>query len=184
MSEVIKELEEKCRKSVEHFKAELKKMRGARANTGLVENIHVDYYGSRTPLNQLALINAPEPRLLTVQVYDQGAVELVEKAIMQSNLGLNPSRDGTIIRIAIPALNEERRKELIKSLHGMCEEGKIAVRRNRKEAIDALKKLEKDKEISEDDSRKQSEIIQKTVDKAIEEVSKLMEVKEKEMMEV
>lgn len=184
MSEVLNELDEKCKKSVEHFKQELLKMRGSRANTGLVENLQIDYYGSRVPLNQVGLINAPEPRLLTVQVYDQGAVELVEKAIMQSNLGLNPSRDGNLIRIAVPALNEERRKKLIKALHSMAEEAKVSVRRNRKDAIDMLKKQEKDKEISEDELRKLTDEVQKFVDKSVDEISKLMEAKEKEMMEV
>ena len=173
-----------CEQSIEHFKTELSRMRSGRASTGLLEGIMVDYYGAQTPLIQLGMINAPEPRLVTVQVYDASAVESVEKAIQQADLGLNPSRDGNLVRVSIPALTEERRKELIKKLHALAEEARVAVRSHRRSAIDELKKQEKDKEISEDDSRREQESIQKTIDGYISQVDKLLEEKEKEMMEV
>lgn len=184
MNTVLKDLKDKCSKSVEHFKQDLGKLRGAKASTGLLENIMVDYYGSRVSIKQMGLINAPEARLITIQVYDGGAVESVEKAIRQSDLGLNPSRDGSLIRINIPPLNEERRKELIKSLHKMGEEAKIVIRNIRRDALDVLKKMEKDKAISEDDHRKGTEEVQKVVDANIKNITIATEEKEKEMLEV
>lgn len=178
------DLEARCKKTAEHFKTDLGRLRGGRATTSLLEGITVDYYGSRVPLIQLGMISAPEPRLLTIQVYDRGAVESVEKSIQQSELGLNPSRDGTLIRIAIPALTEERRKELIKKLSKMAEEAKVTVRNHRRESMDFLKKQEKDKAISADDLRRGSEDIQKITDKATAEIDVLLQAKEKEMMEL
>jgi len=184
MSGKYGDLEGKCRKTVEHFKVELGRLRGGRATTSILEGIQVDYYGSRVPLLQLGMINAPEPRLLTVQVYDGGAVEAVEKAILQSDLGFNPSRDGNLVRIAIPALTEERRKDLIKKLHKMSEEQKVALRTHRRDAIDLVKKQEKDKAISADDSRRGQEDIQKITDRFTADIDTLLKAKEKEMLEV
>jgi len=184
MSGKYNDLEAKCKKTAEHFKTDLGRLRGGRATTSLLEGVTVDYYGSRVPLIQLGMISAPEPRLLTIQVYDRGAVEAVEKAIQQADLGLNPSRDGSLVRIAIPALTEERRKDLIKKLHKMAEEAKVTIRNHRRESMDGLKKQEKDKQISADDLRRGSDEIQKITDKSTAEIDGLLQGKEKEMMEV
>ena len=184
MTSHFPELEDKCKKTIEHFRREVSHMRTGRASAALFENIQVEYYGSHVPLQQLALVNAPEPRLVTIQVYDPGAVEAVEKAILQSDLGLNPSRDGNLLRLAIPHLTEERRKELIKKLHKMGEETRVALRNNRREAIEALKKRQKDKQISEDDLRRGQEEIQKVSDQYHKDVDTVVAAKEKEMMEV
>ncbi len=178
------DLKAKCEATVEHFQREMGRMRSGRASTRLLEGIQVDYYGSQTPLIQLGMINAPEARLLTVQVYDMGAVEAVEKARQQAELGLNPSRSGNLLRINIPALTEERRKELVKKLHKLAEESRVAVRNHRRESIDELKKAEKDKEISEDDFHRGQESIQKVTDTYVAQIDKLLADKEKEMMEV
>jgi len=177
-------LQENCKSTIEYLVIELGKMRGGRASASILETVTVDYYGSSVPLKQLGLINAPEPRLLTVQVFDQGAVESVEKAIQTSDLGLNPSRDGNLIRINIPALTEERRKDLVKSLNKSAEEAKVAIRNHRREAIDELKKEEKDKSISEDDLNRGKDEVQKVTDNFIAQVDQLLQEKEKEMMEV
>jgi len=177
-------LKKNCEDTIEYLTIELGKMRSGRASSGLLETINVDYYGSSVPLKQLGLINAPEPRLLTVQVFDQGAVESVEKAIQTSDLGLNPARDGNLIRIAIPALTEERRKDLVKTLHKNAEEAKVAIRNHRREAIDELKKQEKDKSISEDEFNRGKDDVQKVTDSYIAQVDELLQSKEKEMMEV
>jgi ribosome recycling factor len=178
------DLEDKCKKTVEHFKKDLSHMRTGRASAALFEGIHVDYYGSSVPLQQLGLVNTPEPRLVTIQVYDPGAVEAVEKSILQSDLGLNPSRDGNLLRIAIPHLTEERRKDLIKKSHKMAEETRIAIRNNRRDAIEHLKKREKSKEVSEDELHRGQEEIQKITDKYTKDVDLIVAAKEKEMMEV
>lgn len=178
------QFEEKCKKAIEHYKKELGKLRTGRASASLLEGVHVDYYGSSVPLIQLGMINAPEPRLITVQVYDAGAIESIEKAILQADLGLNPSRDGSLIRISIPTLSEERRKEMVKKLHKMAEEAKVGLRGLRRDDIEAIKKREKDKKISEDDSRREQEGVQKIVDKYVAEIDVATKGKEKEMLEV
>lgn len=178
------DLEEKCKKTVEHFKKEVQRLRTGRASTQLLDGLMVDYYGSATPLMSLGLINAPEPRLLTIQVYDSNAMDSIDKAIRQADLGLNPSRDGGMIRIAIPALTEDRRKELVKKLHKMSEEEKIVLRNHRRDGIDLLKKQEKDKAISADDLRRGQDEVQKITDKYTAEIEKAQAVKEKEIMEV
>ena len=184
VSEFTKDLETQGKASIDHLKKELSKLRTGRANTSLLTGLQVDYYGSHVPIEQLGLINAPESRLITVQVYDNSAVDAVEKAIKNSDLGLNPSRDGNIIRVFIPALNEERRKELIKKLHKTGEESKVILRGHRRDSIDLIKKKEKDKSLSEDISRKSQEDIQKVLDKYIQEVDILLNAKEKEMLEL
>lgn len=184
MSPGFADLEDKCKKTIEHFRKDLGRLRSGRAHASLLEGVTADYYGSQVPLQQLGLIAAPEARLLTIQVYDPSAVEAVEKAIQQSGLGLNPARDGNLVRIAIPALNEERRKELIKKLHKMAEETKVALRNHRRDTIDSLKKREKDKQISEDEVRKGQEEVQKIVDRYSADVDSVMSAKEKEMLEV
>lgn len=184
MSGKYGDLDSKCKKTIEHFKAEIGRLRTGRAHTSLLEGIQVDYYGSRVPLIQMGMIGAPEPRLLTIQVYDGSAVESVEKAIQQSELGLNPMREGNLLRIAIPALNEERRKEFVKKLNKLGEENKVVIRNHRRDAIDELKKQEKDKKISQDDLRRGQDEVQKVTDKFILDLDQLATAKEKEILEV
>lgn len=184
MSGQFTAFEQKCKATIEHFKREMGRTRTGRASSSMLEGVHVDYYGSQVPLIQLGLINTPEPRLITVQVYDAGAAESVEKAIRNADLGLNPSRDGSLIRVSIPALTEDRRKELIKKLHKMAEETRVALRNLRREVIDEIKKREKNKEISADDLRRQQEEVQKITDRHVSEVDTLLAAKEKDMMEL
>ncbi len=182
--DVIKTANEKMIKSQEALKRELQSLRAGRANPQLLDRIMVDYYGTQTPLKQMANISAPEPRLLTIAVWDTKAIPKVEKAILQSDLGLNPANDGKIIRLVIPELNEERRKELTKMVKKSAEETRVAVRAARRDAMDAIKKMEKDSEISEDDRFRAEDEIQKLTDKAIKEVDSIAEEKEKEIMSV
>ena len=184
MAQNFSDFEAKCKASLEHFKQDLGKLRTGRASGAILDVVYVDYYGSSVQLKTLGMINTPEPRLITVQVFDGGATDAVEKAIKQADLGLNPSRDGNLIRIPIPSLTEERRKDLIKKLHKMGEDGKIVIRNLRRDTIDVLKKQQKNGEVSEDDSRKGQEQIQKITDKYIAEVDVQLAAKEKEMMEV
>lgn len=173
-----------CVKALEHYKKELSRLRSGRATPSLLEGLMVEYYGSKVSLQQLGMVSAPEPRMLTIQVYDGGAVESIEKAIQQSDLGLNPSRDGSLIRVIIPALNEERRKDLIKKVNKMAEETRVALRNLRRDEVEGVKKQVKNKEMSEDDSRRAQEEIQKIVDKYVADVDSAASVKEKELMEV
>lgn len=184
MSATTDKLKAECNKAIEHFKKDILKLRTGRATTSLLENLTADYYGSQTPLIQLGLINAPEPRMLTVQVYDANAVEAVEKAIQQSELGLNPSRDGNLVRVIIPALTEDRRKDLVKKLHKMAEDSKVGLRNHRRDSNDELKIQERDKKISADDHRRQTEEVQKIIDNVTVQVDQLVTAKEKEIMEV
>lgn len=184
MVQKFTDLEDRCKKTIEHFKKEISRMRTGRASTSLLDGLMVEYYGSSVPLIQLGMVNAPEPRLITIQIYDRGAVDAVEKAIQQADLGLSPARDGNLIRLNIPQLTEERRKDLIKKLHKMGEENKVTLRTHRRESIDGLKKEEKDKSISADDVHRGQEQIQKIVDKYIADVDVVAASKEKEMMEI
>lgn len=182
MSDELANLESKSKKTIEAFKKELSRMRTGRASSAMLEGIQVDYYGTRTPLIQLGMINVPEPRQITIQVYDGGAVEAVEKAIHEANLGLNPSREGTLVRLNIPPLTEERRKEFIKKLHKEAEDVRVAIRNHRRDSNEVIKTKEKDKAISQDESRKLMERIQASTDKFIKEVDSMLAQKEKEMM--
>ena len=173
-----------CVKAIDHFKKELHRLRSGRATPSILEGLQVEYYGSNVALQQLGLVAAPEPRMLTIQVYDQGAVASIEKAIQQSDLGLNPSRDGALIRVVIPSLNEERRTELIKKVSKMTEETRVSLRNLRRDEIENVKKKTKAKEMSEDDGRKAQEEIQKILDKYIVDVDSAAAAKEKELMEV
>jgi len=184
MSTKFTELEQACKKAIEHFKKDLGRLRTGRASTSLLDGLMVEYYGSTVPLIQVGMVNAPEPRMLTVQVYDAGAAEGVERAIQKADLGLNPSRDGNLIRIAIPALSEQRRKEMVKNLSKMSEETKVGIRNHRRDEIEALKKRAKNKEIAEDDSRRGGEEVQKITDRFTAEVDTISAAKEKEIMEV
>lgn len=178
------DLEQKCKKTIEHLRKELTRLRTGRANSSLLDTIQVEYYGSYVPILQMGLINSPEPRVITVQVYDASAIDAVEKAIRQSELGLNPSRDGSMLRIIIPALNDERRKEMLKLLNKIGEEAKVGIRGNRRDEKDIVKASLKSKEISEDESRKLEQDIQKITDRFEKEIDDIVASKSKEISEV
>ena len=171
-------------KAMEALSHELAKVRTGRATTGLLDDIRVDYYGTPTPLNQVGTIGVPEPRLLTVTPWEINMIPVIEKAISTSELGLTPSNDGKIIRIPIPALNEERRKELVKVIKKHGEETKISIRHHRREALDKLKAQEKDKEIDEDDHKHLAADVQKLTDSYVHKVEESIVHKEKEILEV
>ncbi|MGI5823556.1 MAG: ribosome recycling factor [Dethiobacteria bacterium] len=172
------------KKSVEVFKKELGTLRAGRAVPSLLDRINVNYYNTPTPLNQLATISAPEPRLLVIQAWDKNAVGEIEKAILKSDLGLNPQSDGNVIRLAIPQLTEERRKELVKTIRKKAEEARVAIRNIRREANDLLKNQEKKGDISEDNLRTAQGEVQELTDKQIGAVDEFLAQKEKEVMEV
>ncbi|MGI5921723.1 MAG: ribosome recycling factor [Syntrophomonadaceae bacterium] len=172
------------KKTIEHLTADFAALRAGRANPAMVDKIVVEYYGEPTPLNQLANITVPEPRLLVIQPWDKTSIANIEKAILKSDLGVTPSNDGNVIRIAIPQLTEERRKELVKVVKKRAEEGKVAVRNIRREANDMLKSSEKEKMISEDESKKGMEDVQKLTDNYIKSIDNILQGKEKEIMEV
>lgn len=184
LKEVEKNMQEKMEKTLSVFKHELSTLKAGRANPTILDRITVDYYGTQTPLNQLANIAAPEPRVLTISPWDPKEISNIEKAIQKSDLGINPSNDGKIIRLVIPQLTEERRKELVKVVKKLGEEAKVAIRNIRRDANDQLKKLKKDGKITEDEFKKSEEGIQKITDKYIKEADKAVEAKEKEIMEV
>ncbi|WP_230533760.1 ribosome recycling factor [Microvirga roseola] len=170
--------------AINAFKNDLASLRTGRASPNLLDPIQVDAYGSPMPISQVATVNVPEPRLLSVQVWDRGMVGAVEKAIRESDLGLNPQTEGQIIRLRIPEMNEQRRKEMVKVAHKYAEEARIAIRHVRRDGLDLLKKLEKDSAISEDDGKRQAEQVQKATDQYVAEVDSLLETKEKEIMHV
>jgi ribosome recycling factor len=184
VNEPLKSVEQKMKNSVNLFRADLATIRTGHASPALVEHIKVEYAGVPTPLNQLAGISAPEAGLLVIQPWDKSCLHNIEKAISKSELGLNPSNDGNIIRIAIPPLSEERRQELIKVVRKRVEERRVAVRNLRHEVINNLKKMEKEKEISQDEQKRSQDQLQKLTDAFIVEVEKLGTDKEKELMEV
>jgi ribosome recycling factor len=170
--------------SVGALRKELTKLRTGRASTALLEHIMVDYYGTSTPLNQLATLSAPEPRLLVIQPFDRSAMAEIEKAILKSDLGLTPNNDGKIIRIPIPQLTEERRKELVKHVKKIAEEYRVSVRNHRRLAIEQLKEAEKKKEITADDVKHGQDRVQKITDEFIARIDKIIRAKEDEVMEV
>ena len=170
--------------SVGALRKELSKLRTGRASTALLEHIMVDYYGASTPLNQLATLSAPEPRLLVIQPFDRSAMAEIEKAILKSDLGLTPNNDGKIIRIPIPQLTEERRKELVKHVKKIAEEYRVSVRNHRRLAIEQLKEAEKKKEITADDVKHGQDRVQKITDEFIARIDKIIRAKEDEVMEV
>ena len=180
----LEDLKRRMQGAINAFKHDLGGLRTGRASASLLEPIQVDAYGSLLPMNQVANVNVPEPRLLSVQVWDRGLVGAVEKAIRESDLGLNPQTEGQTIRLRIPEMTEQRRKELVKVAHKYAEEARIAVRHVRRDGLDLLKKLEKDHAISQDDEKRQAEQVQKATDHAIEEVEKVLQTKEKEIMQV
>ncbi len=178
------ELQKEMEKSVTAFRKDLAKLRTGRASTALLEGVMVDYYGSPTPLNQLASLGAPEPRLLVVQPYDKAALGNIEKAILKTDLGLTPNNDGKLIRIPIPELTEERRKELVKHVKKVAEEFRVSIRSHRRLAIEKLKEIAKSKEITEDDLKHSQDRVQKITDDFIGRIDKVLKTKEDEIMEV
>lgn len=182
--QVLANTKDKMEKAVSSLSRELASVRAGRASANLLDKISVEYYGAPTPVNQLASISVPEARLLVIQPYDKTVLADIEKAILKSDLGLNPSNDGSLIRLSIPALTEERRKELVKLVKKYAEEAKIAVRNIRRDANDELKKLEKNGEITEDELRNNNENVQKLTDDIIVKVDNVAKDKEKEIMDV
>ena len=170
--------------AVSHLKEDLAGIRTGRATPAVLNRITVEYYGTPVPLNQLAGVSVPEPRLLQIQPFDRGAMSAIEKAIMSSDLGITPSNDGTVIRLAFPPLTEERRKELVKQVHHRAEEGRVAVRNVRRHAKDELEKLEREGSISEDDLVRAEKELQKLTDRYVAEVDQIQAHKEQELMEV
>jgi ribosome recycling factor len=181
---VVKETGPKMDAVVEDFKRKLGNVRTGRASVGLLDSVHVDYYGTSTPLTQMASVAVPEPQLITIQPWDISQLGAVEKAIIAANLGLNPSNDGKVIRLPVPPLNEERRKQLAKQVHEIAEEHRVAVRNIRHHSNDALKKLLKDKAISEDDERGGLDDVQKLTNTYIAKIDELAKNKETEIMSV
>ncbi|MEY3526180.1 MAG: hypothetical protein RI997_289 [Pseudomonadota bacterium] len=170
--------------AVQAFKHDLGGLRTGRASASMLDPIQVDAYGAMMPLNQVATVSVPEPRMLSVQVWDRSMVMAVDKAIRESSLGLNPQTEGQIVRIRIPELNEQRRKELVKVAHKYAEESRVAARHVRRDGLDLLKKLEKDGKMSEDDAARQSDLVQKATDQTIVEIDQALSAKEKEIMQV
>ncbi|MEK6710965.1 MAG: ribosome recycling factor [Nitrospinota bacterium] len=184
MSGVADDVKKRMTSTVEGFKQELARVRTGRASTALISHVKVSYYGNPTPLNQLATLSVPEPQLIVIQPFDRGVLGEIEKAIQKAELGLNPANDGKIIRVPVPPLNEERRKEMAKLLKKMAEEHKVAVRNVRRDGNEGLKAKEKSKEITEDASRKGQAEIQKLTDQFIAQIDSLLAAKEKEILEV
>ena len=184
LQDVLDTAKEKMKKSCSVYEQNLMGLRAGRANPQLLDRILVDYYGTPTPINQIGNISSPEPRLLVIAPWEAKMIPQVEKAIQKSDLGLNPSNDGKIIRLVFPELNEERRKELTKVASKGAEETKVAIRSIRRDAIEQIKKLKKNSEITEDDQRDAEEDMQKITDKAIKDVDEIYAKKEKEIMEV
>ncbi len=182
--EVLHNAEEKMKKAVESVSREYAEVRTGRAHPGLVEGLHVDYYGTPTLLKQLAQIAVPDPHLITIQPWDISAIAEIEKAILKSNIGITPSNDGKIMRLSVPQLSKDRRLELVKVVHKMAEEGRVSLRTVRREAKEAVEKLEKDKLISEDDKFRSIDELQKMVDKYTAKVEELLKNKEKEVTDI
>ena len=184
LQDVINTAKEKMKKSCAVYERDMMGLRAGRANPQLLDRILVDYYGTPTPIPQVGNISSPQPRLLVISPWDPKLIPLIEKAIQKSDLGLNPSNDGKIIRLVFPELNEERRKDLTKVASKGAEETKVAIRAIRRDAIEQIKKLKKNSEITEDDQRDAEEEMQKITDKAVKEVDEIYAKKEKEIMEV
>ena len=184
IKDVMDDAETRMGKAIDALKRDLGSIRTGRASPSLVERLPVEYYGSSTPLNQLAGISVPEPRLLVIQPWDRGSMAAIEKAIMKSELGLNPSNDGQVIRIAIPALTEERRKQLVKLVHGHVEEGKVALRNIRRDAMANVKDLMTEKMIGEDDERRAEQQVDELTRRFVGKADDVGKAKEQEVMEV
>lgn len=184
IQDVLTDAEDRMKKSVDALQRELAAIRTGHAHVGLVDHVRVEYYGTATPLNQMATVATPEARLITIQPWDRTALGAIEKAILKSDLGLTPSNDGSVIRLAIPPLTEQRRKELIKLVHTRVEDGRVAVRNVRRDAVEKMRKMVHDKEISEDDQKKGQEQTQKLTDRYVAAIDQRGKDKEAELMEV
>jgi ribosome recycling factor len=184
VKELLHSTEEKMKKAFDSVTREFSEVRTGRANPSLVEGLHVDYYGTPTLLKQLASISVPDQHLIVIQPWDPTVIPELEKSIMKSNLGINPSNDGKVVRLAVPPLSKERRQELVKLVHSMSEEGRVSLRTIRRDAKEAVEKMEKDKLIPEDDKFRGIDELQKLVDKHIAKIDELLKNKEKEVLEI
>ena len=184
LKDILTDGEDRMQKSVEFLRKDLASVRAGRANPSLLDKVIVDYYGAATPLNQMGTIAAPEPRLLTIMPWDKSALGAIEKAILKSDLGLNPNNDGNLIRLSIPQLTEERRGQLVKTTRKKGEDCKVSVRNIRREVVDLIKAQEKAKACSEDQAKDANDDLQKLTDKYVKEIDKVLDIKEKEIMEV
>jgi len=182
--EIFNDFEERISKSIEFLHHEFSQIRAGRANPAVLEKIKVDYYGTPTPINQMAAVSVSEARILVISPWDQSTMSLIEKAIQASDLGINPTNDGKVIRIAFPVLTEERRKDIVKQIHKLKEETKVAVRNIRRDCNEKLKAAKKKSDITEDDLKEGEDKIQKLTDKHIKEIDKISATKEKEIMEI
>jgi ribosome recycling factor len=180
----IDDIKRRMQSAIQALKQELGALRTGRASAHLLDPIHVEAYGQSMPLNQLATVSVPQPRMLSVQVWDRSMVHAVEKAILAANLGLTPSTDGQVLHLRIPELNEERRKDLVKVAHKYSETARVAVRHVRRDGMDVLKKLEKDRKIGEDEHKRMDTDVQKVTDQAIADIDQMLATKEKEIMTV
>jgi ribosome recycling factor len=183
-SEILADAERKMARAVEAMERDLAGVRTGRASTSLVERIHVDYYGTQTPLNQLAGISVPEPHQIVIQPWDRGVLNAIEKAIIKSDIGLVPNVDGTVVRLNIPPLTEERRKELVRVVHKRMEEARVEIRNLRREAADGLKKEERDGEMGADEAHRELETLQRLTDRYVADVDRVGGHKEQEVLEV
>ncbi len=177
-------IEEKMKKTISVFEENLSEIRAGRANPAILNRVMIDYYGTPTPINQVAGISVPEARMIVIQPWDASILKDIEKEILKSDIGINPNNDGKVIRLAFPELNEERRKEIVKDIRKMAEEAKVAIRSIRRDGIDEAKTMQKNSEISEDDLKVAEEKIQKLTDKYVENIDKILETKEKEVMSI
>ena len=182
--EVLSAADQRMNRAVEAMQRDFQGIRTGRASTSLVERIHVDYYGTDTPLNQLAGISVPESHQIVIQPWDRGVLGAIERAITKSDIGLTPNVDGTVVRLNIPPLTEERRKDLVRVVHKRMEEAKVEIRNLRRDAADSIKKEERDGSIGADDGRRQLEALQRTTDRWVDEVDRVGKVKEQEVLEV
>lgn len=182
--QIVQEAESRMKKSLEVFRQELAGLKAGRATPAMLDKLRVDYYGTPTPVNQLANIEVTDTRTLTIKPWDRSTLKAIEKAILTSDLGINPMNDGVVIRLNIPALTEERRKELVKVVHKRTEEQRVAIRNIRRDANEAIKKCEKDKACSEDEAKRAQDEVQKLTDKYIKEAESIMSAKEKEIMSI
>ncbi len=182
--ELIADARERMDKSIESTRGKLGTVRTGRASPALLDRINVDYYGAQTPLKQLATIAAPEPRLLSIQPYDKNSIKAIEKSILESDIGLTPNNDGSIIRLQIPELTEERRKQMVKVVHNICEEGRVGVRNMRREVMHDLRELKSEGEVGSDDEHRAEQALQKVTDEKVAELDALMHNKEAEILEV
>jgi ribosome recycling factor len=184
IDDTLKNAEQRMQSAVHALDRDLDTVRTGRARPSLIEAMKIDYYGTPTPLNQMAAINSPEPRLLTIQPWDKTQLGTIEKAIQKSDLGLMPTNDGNIIRLVVPALTEDRRKELVKVVHKKIEDGRVAVRNVRRDSLEELRKLQHDKQVSDDEERRAQERLQKLTDRFVAEIDKHGHAKEQELLEV